>query len=81
MSKEALLAEYRRLLDLATHDAVKSSLAGLIAQLELAPAALPAPAAPAFPAAPAQGGARAHRTTRSKRKISRARTKYVKARN
>lgn len=52
MSKEALLAEYRKLLDLATHDAVKSSLAGLIAQLELAPAALPAPAAPAASALP-----------------------------
>jgi hypothetical protein len=52
MSKEALLDEYRRLLDLATHAAVKTSLAGLIAQLEAAPnaiaaapAALPAPAA------------------------------------
>ena len=58
MSKQELLAEYKRLLDSATHDAIKSSLAGLIAQLEsapnaiaAAPAALPAPASLPAPAA------------------------------
>jgi len=58
MSKQELLAEYKRLLDSATHAAVKTSLAGLIAQLEsapnaiaAAPAALPAPASLPAPAA------------------------------
>ena len=48
MSKQELLAEYRRLLDIATYDAIKTSLTGLIAQLEASPnVEATAPAAPA----------------------------------
>ena len=50
MSKQELLAEYKRLLDSATHAAVKTSLAGLIAQLEAAPVAVPVAAPAALPA-------------------------------
>jgi len=55
MSKKELLAEFKKLLALATLDAIKTSLTGLIAQLEASPnAEAAAPPAPpvALPAAP-----------------------------
>ena len=56
MSRKNLIDEYKRLLGLATLDAIKSSLNELIAKLEAAPnaeAAAPAPVVPAALPAPA----------------------------